>query len=361
MAENDSDKTQDPTPHRRQQAREEGHIAKSQDLASAALLLLGLTTLLMFGGELVEVLGRYFVEQLGGTAWLSADPEFAVAEWYRIVAVLARYLLPIFGLIMAAGIAANFVQVGFLYLPDKLMPDITRLDPLQGLARLFSVTNLARLVFGLIKMSLIAGVAWLSLYNQRDQILTLTAMTVPEIAVFLGSILLWTGIKIAGALLVLSVLDYGFQQWKYQRDLRMTPQEVREEMKNLEGNPMVAARRKQVQRQLALGRLATAVPKADVVVTNPTELAIAIQYQPDTMAAPIVVAKGAELIAQRIRKLALEHSIPIVERKPLARALYREVEVNHPVPADKYAAVAEVLAYVYQLKGKKIPAPRPAA
>jgi flagellar biosynthetic protein FlhB len=360
MAENDGDKSQDATPHRRQQAREEGQIAKSQDLASAALLLLGLTTLVTLGGGLMDMIGRLFVQQVGGAPWLSADPQFLVAQWHQTVFLLGQHLLPIFGLLMLAGIAANFLQVGFLFLPEKLSPDITRLDPLQGLSRLFSLQNLVRLVMGLIKMILVTAVAYASVRGERDRILGLTALSVPQIAAYLAQILLWTGIKIAFALLTLAVLDYGFQRWKHERDLRMTPQEVREEMKNLEGNPQMAARRKQVQRQLAMNRLSGAVPKADVVITNPTELAIAVQYDPETMAAPIVVAKGAGLVAQRIRKLALEHGIPILERKPLAQALYREVEVDHPVPRDKYAAVAEILAYVYQLKGKKIPPPRQA-
>jgi flagellar biosynthetic protein FlhB len=168
-------------------------------------------------------------------------------------------------------------------------------------------------------------------------------------------ILLWTALKIGVALLVLAILDYAFQRWKHEQDLRMTSQEVREEMKNLQGDPQIIARRRVIQRQLVLNRLSTAVPKADVVITNPSELAVAIQYEPETMAAPVVVAKGAGLLAQRIRRLALEHEIPIVEKKPLAQALYRDVEVNHPIPSDKYAAVAEVLAYVYQLKGKPMP------
>ena len=186
---------------------------------------------------------------------------------------------------------------------------------------------------GLLKMALVAGVAYASLYGQREKVLGLAAMTTPEIAGFLAQILIWTSMKIAMALLLLAVLDYGFQWWKQERDLRMTTQEVREELKNLEANPQMAARRKQVQRQLALHRISSAVPKADAVITNPTELAIAIQYDPQTMAAPIVVAKGAGLIAARIRKLALEHGIPILERKPLAQALYREVEIDHPIPA----------------------------
>jgi flagellar biosynthetic protein FlhB len=357
MAENDGEKTQDATPHRRQQAREEGQVAKSQDLASAALLLAGLAALVWLGGPVVDMLGRYASEQLGGEAWLTADPQFFVAHGQHLAYTLACCLLPVFAVLMFTGIAANLLQVGFLFLPEKLAPDLTRLDPLQGFARLFSLTNLVRLVMGLLKMALVAGVAYASLYGQREKVLGLAAMTTPEIASFLAQILIWTSMKIAVALLLLAVLDYGFQWWKQQRDLRMTTQEVREELKNLEANPQMAARRKQVQRQLALHRISSAVPKADAVITNPTELAIAIQYDPETMAAPIVLAKGAGVLAARIRKLALEHGIPILERKPLAQALYREVEIDHPIPQDRYAAVAEVLAYVYQLKGKQIPTP----
>jgi flagellar biosynthetic protein FlhB len=357
MAEYDGDKTQEATPHRRQQAREQGHVAKSQDLASAAVLVLALAALWMMGGSLVDYLGRYSRQQLGGAAWLATDTQSAVYHWNETAWGLARFLLPIFGLIMLAGVAANFFQVGFLFLPGKLAPDLARLDPLRGLQRLFSLANIVRLGFGLFKILVIAAVAALSLYGERDRVLGLTSMAVPEMALYLVQILFWTAMKIGLALLVLAVLDYGFQRWKYEQDLRMTPQEVREEMKNLEGNPQITARRRQVQRQLALHRLATAVPKADVVITNPTELAVAIQYEPQTMAAPIVVAKGAGVLAQRIRRLALENGIPIVEKKPLAQALYRDVDIDRPIPADKYAAVAEVLAYVYQLKGKKIPTP----
>jgi flagellar biosynthetic protein FlhB len=357
MPEQQGDKSQEATPHRRQQAREHGQVAKSQDLGSAVLLLLGLLCLMILGGGLVEYLGQCCQQQLGGEAWLTADPDFAVAEWNRIVLALVRFVLPVLALIFLAGIAVNVGQIGFLFLPDKLAPDLSRIDPLKGFQRTFSLANAVRLLFGLFKIAVIASVAFASLYGRRDAILGMTGLDVPQIALQLTQLLLWTALKIALALLVLAILDYGFQRWKYERDIRMTPQEVREELKNLEGNPQVIARRRTVQRQLALSRLSQAVPKADVVITNPTELAVAIQYEPQTMAAPIVVAKGAGVIAQRIRRLALEHNIPIVEKKPLAQALYREVDINHPIPHDKYAAVAEVLAYVYQLQGKKIPLP----
>ena len=355
MPEQDAEKSQEPTPHRRQQAREQGQVAKSQDLGSAVLLILGLVCLMMLGGGLIDFLVGYSRRQLGGEAWLSAEPGFAVTEWNRTISDLTRTVLPIFGVLLLGAVGVNLLQIGFLFLPEKLAPDITRLDPIKGIRRLFSLTNAVRLAFSIFKILVIAAVAFVSLYQQRDTILGLTALAVPEIAQYMVQILLWTAAKIGLALLILALLDYAFQRWKYEQDLRMTPQEVREEMKNLEGNPQIAAQRRQVQRQLAMSRLSDAVPKADVVITNPTELAIAVQYEPETMAAPIVVAKGAGVLAARIRRLALEHGIPIVEKKPLARALYREVDVNQPIPEDKYAAVAEVLAYVYQLQGKEIP------
>lgn len=332
-------------------------MAKSQDLGSAVLLLVGMFVLLMSGRALVEFLLEYTVRQLGGRAWLAVKPDALMAEWGVTLLDLAKCLLPILGLLMLTAIAVNLVQVGFLFLPEKLSFDFSRLSLVKGFGRLFSMASAARLGFGLFKILVIAAVAFAALYGERETILGLTALPVPRIAVYLAEILLWTSLKVGLALLLLALLDYAFQRWKHEEDLKMTPQEVREEMKNLEGDPQVAAQRRVVQRQLVLNRLSTAVPKADVVVTNPTELAVAIQYEPDTMAAPVVVAKGAGLIAQRIRLLALEHGIPIVEKKPLAQALYRDVDVNQPVPHDKYAAVAEVLAYVYQLQGKKIPAP----
>jgi flagellar biosynthetic protein FlhB len=361
MPEQHGDKSQEPTPHRRRKAREEGHVARSQDLGSAILLLVGTLVLLMSGSALIDFLRGYAKGQLGGPPWLSGDLDFVVVQWNSTLLGLARCLLPILGLVMLVAIAINLAQVGFLFLPSKLTPDFTRLSPIKGLARLFSLPSAARLAFGIFKILVIAAVAFLSLYNERETILGLSALSTSEIAGYLLKTLAWTTVKIALVLLVLGLLDYGFQRWKHEQDLRMTPQEVREEMKHLEGDPQIIARRRAVQRQLVLNRLSTAVPKADVVITNPTELAVAIQYEPETMAAPIVVAKGAGLIAERIRKLALKHGIPIVEKKPLAQALYREVDAGRPIPHDKYAAVAEVLAYVYQLQGKKIPAPPSAA
>jgi flagellar biosynthetic protein FlhB len=360
MPDQDGEKSQDPTPHRRQKAREEGQVAKSQDLGSAALLLVAMLILLTAGRSVTHFVADYSRRLLGSEPWVRADVEFAVSVWNGTVAGLARELLPIFGLMLMAAIAVNLAQVGFMFLPQKVQPDITKIDPLKGAKRLFSMQSVARLVFGLFKVLVVALVAYFSLYNEKEAVLGLAALSVSEITAYLTQLLIWTTIKIGVALLILAILDYAFQRWKHEQDLKMTTQEVREEMRNLEGDPHIIARRKAVQRQLAMERLSTAVPKADVVVTNPTELAIAIRYEPDEMDAPIVVAKGAGVLAQRIRRLALENGIPIVEKKPLAQALYREVDIGKPIPHQRYAAVAEVLAYVYQLQGRKAPSLRAA-
>jgi flagellar biosynthetic protein FlhB len=323
-------------------------------LGSAVLLLAGVAALMMTGGSLAEFLMRYGRRQLGGEAWLSMDVALATAEFNRLLWEMAPYVLPLLGAILVAAIVVNLGQVGFLFLPSKVGMDLTRLDVFQALRRMFSLSNSVRLAFGLFKIGVIVAVAAICLQKELPTILALAGLSLEQIASYLGHVLLWTTLKIGLALLVLAILDYGYQYWQHEQDLKMTPQELREEMRNLEGDPQMISRRRAVQRQLVLNRLSSTVPKADVVITNPTELAVAIQYEPGSMAAPIVVAKGAGLVAQRIRLIAIEHGIPIVQKKPLAQALYREVEVNHPIPHDKYAAVAELLAYVYQLKGKKI-------
>jgi flagellar biosynthetic protein FlhB len=217
-----------------------------------------------------------------------------------------------------------------------------------------------RLGFGLVKVLLVCIVAGAVLWRRRDEVLAAATLDIPQLGQFLIDITFSTTLWVGLALVILAIFDYAGQRWKHEQDLKMTHQEVREEMRNLQGDPQIVARRRAIQRQMVVNRISSAVPKADVVVTNPTELAVAIQYDPAEMAAPIVVAKGAGVLAARIRKLAMEHNIPIVERKPLARLLYKEVHIGRAVPSESYAAVAEVLAYVYQLTGKKLPTPKAA-
>ena len=351
-----AEKSHEPTPHRREQAREQGQIARSQDLGNAALLFFSLLVFHAMSGTVAEWFAGHTMKQLGGPAWLEADARFASYIWNSLWWSLGPVLLPVLLLMAVAAAGTQFMQVGWLFLPEKLSPDISRIDPLKGFGRIFSMQGVMRLAFGFLKIGIILIVAYNAVIPEQNKILSLDQLETGQIAMYLFELIYWVSLKIAMALLILAVLDYGFQWWKQEQELKMSQQEMKEEMKQMQGDPMIAARRKQVQRELVMHRLKSDVPKADVVITNPTELAIAVQYDPQTMAAPVVVAKGAGVLAQRIRLLALEKGIPIVERKPLAQALYKEVDVGRPIPSQQYAAVAEVLAYVYQLKGKKMPA-----
>jgi flagellar biosynthetic protein FlhB len=258
-------------------------------------------------------------------------------------------------LILLAGIAVSVGQVGFLFVPSRLAPDPSRISPLKGFGRLFSMQSAAKLGFGLFKVTVVAVASISAVMSRMQAILEAAQLGAAQLTAMVADTAFATVFAAATALLIIALADLAFQRWKHEQDLKMTAQEVKEEMKNMQGDPEVAARRRQVQRQMAQARMGSAVPKADVVVTNPTELAVALQYDAENMAAPVVLAKGAGVLAQRIRRLALENNVPIVERKPLAQLLYKEVDINHPVPADSYAAVAEVLAYVYKLQGKKPP------
>jgi flagellar biosynthetic protein FlhB len=242
-----------------------------------------------------------------------------------------------------------------LYLPQRLALDWQRINPLQNSSRIFSLTSFVHLGFGLLKVLLIVAVAGYCLWEERGRLLALSGDSTGQIAAYLLQVLLWTSLKIGGALAVLALFDYGYQYWKHEQDLRMTTQELKEEIKTQQGDPQIAARRKQIQRQMVLHRLGTTIPKADVVVTNPTHFAVALKYDYETMPAPTVIAKGVDLLAKRIRELAAENNVPVLERKELARALYATVEVGQQVPAEQYAAVAEVIRYVYQLKKKPLP------
>ncbi|MGH7194563.1 MAG: EscU/YscU/HrcU family type III secretion system export apparatus switch protein, partial [Candidatus Saccharimonadales bacterium] len=255
--EQNGEKSQEPTQYRRQQAREQGQVARSQDLGSSALLLGSLVAILWLGGALANRLGNLTQHYLGGEAWLETDVASFTAEFAGLANTLASAVLPLLCVMLVIAVAANVAQVGLLFLPEKLMPDVTRIDPLRGFQRIFSLASVVRLFFGLIKVVLVGAVAYACLVGELSNLLALVGLELPQIGRSISESLLWTGIKIASALLLLALFDYGFQWWRQEQDIRMTTQEVREEMKNLQGDPQIAARRRAVQRQLILNRLGT--------------------------------------------------------------------------------------------------------
>jgi flagellar biosynthesis protein FlhB len=348
------DKKHEATDYRRQKAREDGNVVRSQDLSSAALLLVGVMLLDFTGPLMYQMLSSLLSEGLSRPMDFASDSRAALLQLVQLISKGGLAILPLMGGVLATSLVIHYAQVGPLWLPEKLGFDISRINPLQGFQRIFTVVNVARLGFGLVKIGLVAGILLLGVWSRWSGILSLGTASVGVVGSFVWSTMIELCRNVAAALLVLAAVDYGFQLWKYEQDLMMTDEELREEMKMMQGDPQVKSRRRKVQRELAQQRLSADVPKADVVVTNPTELAIALRYDPLTMKAPIVLAKGANLVAARIRRIALENGVPIIERKPLAQALFKQVEVGHPIPVSEYAAVAEVLKYVYQVQGKSV-------
>jgi len=355
MAESAGEKKHEATAHRRQQAREEGQLARSQDLGSALVLMGAIGILMMWGPGVADYLAGLMVHCFSEPQRLTDSPQYAVHWVASCFQGCLITLIPI--LVASAAIAwiGNWVQIGFLFLPGKLQLDWSHVSPLKGLQRLVSLRNATRLAFGITKIGLVAAVAAVGLWGSWEHIMSAANLAAIDVGLIVWNTTIDMSFRIALTLLVLAILDYGFQRWRFEEDLKMTDEEMREEMKMMNGDPQILARRRAAQRQLLVNRIQSAVPKADVVITNPTELAIAIQFDPKTMPAPIVVAKGAGTVAARIRKMALEHAIPVLERKPLAQALYKAVDIGRPIPVEQYAAVAEVLRYVYQLQGKKLP------
>lgn len=324
-------------------------------MSSAALLLAAVTGLWMLGGLAADHLGKAITEALSDPHVAPLGNTDAAHLLLRRAGQLGLATVPMMLLMMAAAILINVTQTGLMVTPAKLMPKLSHISPLSGAKRIASLQGVMRLAFGLFKVAVIAAVACMALQHYSEPVLQLASMSVPQVAKTLFNTLVGTCLWIGAALFILALLEYAFQRWKHEQDLMMTDQEVRDEMKETEGDPQVAARRRQVQRQMAMNRIGSDVPQADVVLSNPTELAIAIQYDPVSMPAPVVLAKGAGLVAQRIRRLALENGVPVVERKPLVQALYKTVEVGEVIPTEQYQAVAEVLRYVYQMQGKEIP------
>ncbi len=356
MPENDlGEKTEQATPRRRQEARDKGQVARSTDL-SVALTLLGAVVILhLSGGSLLEALALLTRKSLDSLHTEAMTTQVLRLVYAHSMVFLFTVAAPFLFGMLAIAIAGNLLQTGFIWTPEPIKPDITRLDPFKGLKRLVSKRGFARLLVSIFKVLLIGVIAWVTIRRAIPSTAALMGLSPAEIVTFGGRLVISMGYKVAAALLILALLDYAFQRWQYEQDLMMTKQELRDELKRMEGDPLTRERRRRMQRQVAMQRMMQSVPKADVVITNPTELAIAVQYDPDEMAAPICVAKGAGFVAARIREIAAGSGVPIVENKPVARLLYRRVEVGGEIPVELYQAVAEILAYVYRVKGKTLP------
>jgi len=346
------DKTEQPTPRRRSQARERGQVARSADLNTAVVLLASVLMLRVMGERLFHMAtGFLSLSVLEMDARRITDAS-AMGVGVQLFLEMAMLLMPFLLIVTVAGSAITLTQVGFKISFHPLAPDLSRINPITGMQRFFALRSLVDLGRNLIKLFFIAIAVFFILRAHVEELTLLSTTDVRTGVLFLMRVLYEIGWKLGLLLLVLAILDYAYQRWEHERNLKMTKQEVREELKQTEGSPDVKRRVKERQREIARRIMMKAVPEADVVITNPTHYAVALRYDSRTMNAPTVVAKGEGLIAQRIKELAKEHDVPVVENRPLAQTLYRTVEIGDEVPSSLYKAVAEVLAFVYRLKGK---------
>lgn len=352
MPEDMGDKTEAPTPRRRMEAREQGNIARSHDLTSAVLLLSMLLMLNWYGSGVVQALRGVMEGTLGAASLSDFNPTNAAQGLAGALMRVGRALAPIFAGTILVIVLVNLAQVGLNFNTKKLQPNLMALNPFKGVGKLFGGPGWMQMLFNLLKLLLVGWVAYTAVQGRIAEIALAQGLEFKQIF-NLGATLVYSiGMRIGVVLLVLAILDYVYQKFRIEKELKMTKQEVKEEMRRMEGDPKIKQKRRQVALQMATQRLKKDVPTADVVVTNPTHFAVALKYDKDAMHAPRVVAKGQDYLALRIREIAVASGVPILERPPLARGLYHTVEVGHEIPEQFYAAVAEILAYVYELTGK---------
>lgn len=348
------EKTEKATPKRRFEARQEGNVARSMEINSAVILLTGTLTLYFMGpwlmGRIRLGMTTIFREAVYVDLTVERMNDFAqLALSYMVI-----NLLPLLFTILLTGITANVVQVGLIFSSKPLKPKLSKINPLKGLKRLVTLRSLLELVKSIIKLTIICYFAYTTIKGDFSNYQQLLDSDITISLAMIGSMAFKLVIKIAVVLLVMAIIDYFYQKWDHERNLKMTKQEVQDESKQTEGDPKVKSRIRSLQRQFMINAMIHELPEADVVITNPVRYAIAIRYNSQAMAAPKVIAKGARKTAERIKKIARQNDIPIVENKELARALYKTVEVGMEVPTRFYQAIAEVLSYVYRLKNKKM-------
>ena len=352
------EKTEQPTAKRLDDSRKDGKVAKSKEVANAAGILSMFLIIKIYLGTLgTDFIGLFeimygqipaTIQEYNGNIPI-ASVLFIIRQ--AMIRTLLM-LLPFFIVAFVVAFVCDVVQVKWKPTTKPLKPKFSKLNPVSGFKRIFSASSLVELLKALLKLGLVGYMVYSYLKGQINQIFLLYDMTVKQAVGLVGEIIVDLGIRVAAAYIAIAALDYAYQKWKYKDDLKMTKQEVKDEYKEQEGDPQVKSKQKQKMREASMRRMMQELPTADVVITNPTHYAVAIRYRRDEDDAPIVIAKGADYLAQKIKEVAKENDIYITEDKPLARMLYANVEIGQMIPPELYEAVANVLAFVYQLQGK---------
>lgn len=343
------EKTEPATPRRREEVRKKGQVAKSTDLNSSIVLLAAMLALYFLMPSFIRMFTDMTRSYLENAATMQLDTRSVSMLMIRIGIQTGSFFIPFMLIIVSAALLANVAQVGFHLSGYPLVPRVEKLSPIAGFRRMFSARSLVELVKSIFKVVLVGVIAYITVRGELDRLVSLANVDVWGAWAFFGKVCFKLGMRVAITFLALGLADYGFQRYQFEQDIKMTKEEVRQEIKDFEGDPQIRARIRRIRRQMAISRMMAEVPRAHVVVTNPTSLAVAIRYEMEEMQAPVVVAKGARLMAERIREIAALNNVPLVENAPLAQMLYKSVDVGAQIPERLYRAVAEVLAYVYQI------------
>ncbi|GGG80675.1 flagellar biosynthesis protein FlhB [Paenibacillus radicis (ex Gao et al. 2016)] len=346
------EKTEKATPKKKQDARKKGQVSKSAELPSSFILLFVFAGFAMIGG--------YFKERIMGMFWHLFNDQLTMELSEGNVRVLFKelaidmivILAPIFSIVIIVAIVGNVMQFGFLLTGEPLKPKFSKLNPLNGFKQIFSPRSLVEFAKSITKLLIIGLLVYQTIAGQWNRILLLPHLSIEQIFNFAAGLTVNLGIKIGSVLVIVAFLDYMYQRYEHAKNLRMSKQDIKDEHKKVEGDPLIKGKIRERQRRMAMQRMMQEVPKADVVITNPTHFAIALQYDATKMEAPLIIAKGMDHIALKIREVAKEHGVITMENKPLARALYERADIGDSIPADLFQAVAEVLAHVYKLKGR---------
>ena len=351
MAESEQgEKTEEPTQQRREDFRKRGQVAQTKELASVFMIFTALLTIWFLGrfflvqiSEVFEMSFGNFVAIKGGS--LSGPFMFAFKKTLLLVAPVAM-------IVWVVSFASSVVQVGFLTNEEALKIQFEKINPVSGLKRIFSIRSMVEGIKAIFKLVIVGAISYAVLETEIFTIPKLVNYSVSQLFVYLGEVTLKLFGGVGFFMAVLAGVDYLFQRWELEQKMRMTKQELKEELKSREGDPLIKARIRRTQRELAQRRMMEDVPKADVIITNPTHIAVAVQYS-ELMIAPTIVAKGADRVAEKIKEIARENKIPIIENKPLARTIFKTIEIGQVIPKELYTAVAEVLSYIYKLKRKR--------
>ncbi len=344
------ERTEQATPRRREKARSEGQVAKSTELNSVAVLLAAVLALWAFGGVALQRLANLMLtvwQRAGDVDVVEIANRKGAFAGFGYVATVAG---PFFVVLLLAGVAVNLAQVGFLASSKAIQPKLSKINPIKGFGRFFSKRSSMELLKSLAKVGIMGGIGVWTVSDYIGFAPSLANSDLHHLLLLTVTLVTTLVLRVLAALIVLAVLDYTFQKWQLSQDLKMTRQEVKDEMKETEGDPQMKSRIRRIQQEMSRRRMMKAVPNADVVVTNPTHYAVALKYDAPQSAAPVVVAKGADLLALKIREIAEQASVPIVEDAVTARALYATTEIGEQIPRELYGAVAEILALVYRRK-----------